>query len=49
MESLKKFLPINFELITNPVNWVIIVLMVALAGIGLALVFQNTDNKGNTN
>ncbi len=45
METLKKYLPINFELISNPVNWAIIVLMIAMAGIGLALIFSTNNEE----
>lgn len=40
MEAVRKYLPLNFALMANPVNWVIITLMVALAGLGLALIFD---------
>lgn len=41
MDKLKSILPLNFELMGNPVNWVIVTLMIALAGVGLALIFPN--------
>lgn len=39
METAKKYLPINFELVSNPVNWLIVILMVVTAGIALSLIF----------
>jgi hypothetical protein len=33
-------IPLNFELMKNPYNWVIIVLMVAIAGFAVALIFN---------
>lgn len=48
MERLKSILPLNFSLLGNPINWAIIWLMVAIAGLGLAYVMQsagrNTSN-----
>lgn len=43
IDRIKSYLPINFELAGNPVNWVIVLLMVALAGIAISLVFHPTD------
>jgi hypothetical protein len=40
-DTLKSRLPINFELAGNPVNWVIVVLMVAIAGLALSLIFSD--------
>lgn len=42
MEKLKSILPLNFELIGNPVNWVIVILMLAIAGLGFAYIVQKT-------
>jgi len=33
-------IPLNFELMKNPYNWVVIVLMVAIAGFAVALIFN---------
>jgi hypothetical protein len=35
-----KIVPLNFALIGNPVNWLIIILMVWIAGLALALLFH---------
>jgi hypothetical protein len=43
-----KYVPLNLALITNPYNWVVITLMVALAGLGLALVFNSQPKDGNS-
>jgi hypothetical protein len=34
-----KYVPLNFELMSHPLNWLIIGLMVMLATLGLSLVF----------
>jgi hypothetical protein len=34
-------IPINWALISNPVNWVIVLLMAYIAGLGLALIFPS--------
>ncbi|MDE2102811.1 MAG: hypothetical protein KGL39_36540 [Patescibacteria group bacterium] len=47
METLRKWLPLNFELLANPVNWAIIVLMIALAGLGLALIFKKPNEENS--
>lgn len=36
----KNKIPLNFELLSNPVNWVIILLMVAIAGLAVNLIFS---------
>lgn len=36
-----KYIPINFDLIRNPYNWVVIVLMVTIAGLALHLIFSS--------
>lgn len=41
IEKIKSFLPLNFQLLGNPVNWIIVFLMIALAGVGLALIAQS--------
>lgn len=38
MEAVKKALPINWALIGNPVNWVVILLMLAIAGVAIAYI-----------
>jgi hypothetical protein len=51
VEKIKTFIPLNFELMANPVNWIIITLMVLLAGIAMAHIFstvpQDTQNNNN--
>lgn len=42
MEGVKAFIPLNFALMANPVNWVIITLMVSIAGLGMAYIFNQT-------
>lgn len=45
LEKVKGFLPLNFELLKNPVNWIIVFLMLALAGVGLALIARSTNEN----
>ena len=33
-------IPLNLELMGNPINWVIILLMIAIAGMALHLIFS---------
>jgi hypothetical protein len=42
-EKVKSWTPINFELAGNPVNWVIVLLMVAIAGLAVSLIFHPAD------
>lgn len=49
METAKKYLPLNFELLSNPINWLIVLLMVITAGIALSLVFgMKAKSEGNS-
>jgi hypothetical protein len=38
--SISEKIPLNFELIGNPVNWVIVFLMIAIAGLAVNLIFS---------
>lgn len=38
-------LPLNFELMGNPVNWVIVTLMVTLSTMGVALIFTSAKKE----
>lgn len=40
LDRLKAWTPLNFELIENPVNWAIVFLMVAIAGLAVSLIFH---------
>ena len=45
--DIKDKIPLNLELMGNPINWVIIILMVAIAGLALHLIFKTpTVNPG---
>lgn len=35
--------PINWQLIKNPANWIVVFLMIAIAGAGLAVIFNATS------
>lgn len=41
-------IPINVPLISNPYNWIIVLLMVLIAGYGLAVIFHGpvAQNQG---
>lgn len=39
--------PINTELAGNPVNWLIVFLMVAISGLALSLVFSKVNPTGD--
>jgi hypothetical protein len=45
--ALKDNIPLNFELLSNPVNWVIILLMVAIAGMAVNLIFAQPSSGDN--
>jgi len=48
MEKIMSYIPLNWELIKNPVNWVIVFLMIALAGMALAAIMQQASGNGAT-
>lgn len=45
MEGLSKYIPLNFALMANPYNWIVVTLMVLIAGMALAAIFP-TSNPG---
>ena len=47
LDKLKAYTPLNFELIENPINWVIVFLMVLFAGLALSLIFHPMDQTGD--
>jgi hypothetical protein len=49
MEKIKNFIPLNFELLSNPINWVIVTLMVLVAGMALAHIFKSPTGNDNPN
>lgn len=46
MERLKNYIPLNWELMAHPANWVIIFLMVYIAGLAIHLVFPTANVAG---
>lgn len=44
MDTIKNVIPLNWGLIANPFNWVVIVLMMTLGGLALALLFHPADD-----
>lgn len=45
MEALKKYIPLNWELLANPINWVIIFLMIAIFSLGIAYLHNSTPDE----
>lgn len=43
LSDIKEKMPLNFELAGNPVNWVIVFLMIAIAGLALSLIFHPAE------
>lgn len=43
LDRVKAYTPLNFELMGNPVNWIILFLMVLFAGLALSLIYHPTD------
>lgn len=42
---MEKYIPLNFAIIGNPINWFIVVLMVAIAVQGLALLGSSAKQQ----
>lgn len=42
------WLPVNFTLIKNPVNWGIILLMVLIGGLGADIILSALKDQGTT-
>lgn len=42
LEGVKNAIPVNWDLLRNPVNWIIVFLMVAVAGAAIAVIFSAT-------
>lgn len=40
-----KYVPLNFELMANPVNWLIVPLILLIGGFALALVTSNSEQS----
>lgn len=49
LQKIKTYIPLNWDLVSNPVNWIVVMLMVAVAGFALALLFNASDGafEGN--
>lgn len=41
LDKIKAAIPVNWELAANPVNWIIILLMIAVAGAAIAFIIPN--------
>lgn len=42
-DPIVKWVPLNFTLLLNPLNWVIVALVVALASVGLAAIISQSN------
>lgn len=49
MEKIISYIPLNWELMKNPVNWVIIFLMITLAGMALATIMSHSQGDATDN
>lgn len=47
MADIRSYLPLNFELIENPINWFIILLMLAIAGLAASLIFHQASTTAD--
>lgn len=43
LNEIKAKIPVNWELLGNPVNWIIVFLMIAVAGAALALIVSSRN------
>lgn len=48
-ETLMNNIPLNWTLMKNPINWIIIFLMIAIAGAGLAVIVTNPGAANEEN
>lgn len=48
MEKIVSYIPLNWELLKNPINWVMVFLMIAIAGVGLTLIMQQFSTSNAT-
>lgn len=47
LDNLKKYLPLNFDLMANPINWIVILVMVLIAVLAISLVFNSSNTMEN--
>lgn len=45
--TIKAKTPLNFNLLGNPVNWIIVLLMIAIAGLAVSLIFSPVNATGD--
>lgn len=43
LEKIKNLIPVNWALLSNPMNWIIVFLMVAIAGAGIAVIITSQN------
>jgi hypothetical protein len=39
----RDYIPLNFEILRSPINWIIILLIVAFGGLAIALIVPGTS------
>lgn len=47
IDGIKQRVPLNFELLGNPINWIIVCLMILMAGLAVSLIFHPSDQTGD--
>jgi len=48
MSELENKIPLNFDLLKEPANWIILTLMVTIVALGLALIFHSPSSTQGT-
>lgn len=48
LDGLRERIPVNLELAGNPVNWIIVLLMIAIAGLGMSLIFHQPGSNSQS-
>jgi hypothetical protein len=43
LEKIKGYIPLNFAIMGNPVNWLIVALMLAIAGVAVMAIVNPSD------
>ena len=45
VDKIKAYTPLNWAILGNPVNWAIVILMLAFAGLAVAYIFPHPASK----
>jgi hypothetical protein len=49
LEKVKAAIPVNWVLLKNPINWIIVFLMVAIAGAAIGVIYVSTTGASEDN